>query len=211
MYLKQNVLRTNKKLSRSLRNIGATLAAMLLLLLTASHFSDANAAINSGIAYEQMQAPFATTITVNSTEDVTAEDAAENNANKHTCTYTSGAFFFPANGSSAGQCTLRRAILEASARPQSDRPILIEFDLKSNDPNADQEVTGTWTIELDEALPEWKTDTIINLNGQVTLDGDTQTGGRNDGPKIIIDTGDTSLIMSSTDNIIRNISWKGGG
>ena len=158
-----------------------------------------------------IQAGFVTTITINTTEDITAEDQAENNENKHTCNFTQGAFFFPANGSSAGLCTLRRAILEASARPQSDRPILIRFDIPDKDPNADLEVAGTWTIKLDEALPILETDSVANLNGQVTIDGSTQPGIRNDGPGVIIDTGNTTLQILSTDNVIRGISWKNGG
>ena len=157
-----------------------------------------------------IQAGFVTTITVNTTQDITAEDEAENNENKHTCGFTQGAFFFPANGSSAGLCTLRRAILEASARPQSDRPILIEFNIPANDPNADLEEVGTWTIFLDQQLPDMETDSILNLNGQVTIDGETQPGIRQveDGPGIIINAGDTGLQIYSTNNVIRNLAWK---
>ena len=198
-------------------NAIGTVALMILLTLLLALAQGRSVSANDQFSDEALMmnvetaAPFATTITVNSTEDITAEDAAENNGNKHTCGFSSGAFFFPANGSSAGLCTLRRAILEASARPQSDRPILIQFDIPSNDPNADLEVDGTWTIELDEVLPPLKTDTIINLNGEVTIDGSTQTGGRTDGPPIIIDTGDTSLEVESENNVIKDLSWKGGG
>ncbi len=151
-------------------------------------------------------------ITVDTAEDRTQSDIDNNGANlsKYTCGFTQGAFFFPAPD---GKCTLRRAIVEASARPQSDRTdgIHIEFDIPANDPNADLEVAGTWTIQLESVLPPLKTDSIIDLNGAVTIDGSTQPGGRTDGPPIIIDSGDTSLEVESKNNTIRHISWKGGG
>ncbi len=123
-----------------------------------------------------------------------------------TCTYTQGIFVAAGDG-----CTLRRAILEASARPQSDRPIAINFNLASNDSSANLEVAGTWTLPIDDDLPALKSQNILDLNGQTTLDGSTQPGGRSDGPKIIIDTNDWSLEVESTNNIIRNVAFKGGG
>ena len=57
-------------------------------------------------------------------------------------------------------------------RPQSDRPIAIRFNLANGDPNQDLEVSGTWTLPVAQALPVLKTDTIVNKNGQVTIDGD---------------------------------------
>ncbi|MEM7799448.1 MAG: hypothetical protein AAF633_09675 [Chloroflexota bacterium] len=146
---------------------------------------------------------FTTVITIDSSEDLT-------NSLTHTCTYTQGAFFFPATD---GKCTLRRAILEASARPQSDRPILIQFNIPSDDPNADLEEVGTFTLIVKDALPPLKTDTILDRTGQVTIDGATQPNLRSDkiGPGIIIDMGENSLEIESTDNLITNISFKNGG
>jgi len=143
-----------------------------------------------------------TVITVDASPDLESGNV------RYTCTYTQGAIFTPAPD---GKCTLRRAINEAAARPQSDRPILIRFNLPANDPGKDLEVSGAWTLQVDAALPPLKTDTITNINGQVLIDGSTQPGGRADGPSIIIDTNDHSLEVESTDNIIRNLSFKGGG
>lgn len=130
-------------------------------------------------------------------------------SNTQTCTFLQGAIFVPAGDG----CTLRRALREAAGRPQSDRPITIQFNLPPGDANADLEVAGTWTLPINGAfaLPALKTDTIINKNGQVTIDGSSQPGGRTNGPKIIIDTGDRSLEVESTGNVIRNLAFKGGG
>lgn len=83
-------------------------------------------------------APTATIIIVDS-----AEDLVPTNIN-HTCTFESGALFFPA---ADGACTLRRALREAGARPDSDRPITIQFNLP-----ADDEVDGVWELELNSRL-----------------------------------------------------------
>ncbi len=144
--------------------------------------------------------PAATTITINTSSDLDSSSLSK------TCGYTAGVYVAATDG-----CTLRRALLEAAARPQSDRPIAIQFNLPGNDPNKDLEVAGTWTLPVDRALPVLKTDTIINKNGQVTIDGATQPGGRTNGPKIIIDTNDFSLSVESEKNIIRNLAFKGGG
>jgi hypothetical protein len=143
-----------------------------------------------------------TVITVDASPDL------ESGSLRYTCTYTQGAIFTPAPDN---KCTLRRAINEAAARPQSDRPIVIQFNLPANDPGKDLEVSGTWTLQVDAALPPLKTDTVLNINGQVLIDGGTQPGGRSDGPPIIIDTNDHSLEVESTGNIIRNLAFKGGG
>lgn len=145
-------------------------------------------------------APAATVITVNTSADL------DSGSQTKTCSYTSGVFVAATDG-----CTLRRAILEAAARPQSDRPIAINFNLAANDPNKDKAVSGTWTLPIAATLPPLKTDTILNKNGQVTIDGDTQPGGRTTGPKIILDTNDNSLQVESTNNLIRNLAFKGGG
>lgn len=94
-------------------------------------------------------------------------------SNTQTCTYSSGAIFVPATDG----CTLRRAIREAAARPPADRPIAIVFDLANDDPNANLEVNGTWTLPITAALPPLRTASILNINGQVTIDGATQPAG----------------------------------
>lgn len=145
-------------------------------------------------------APTATVITVDTSADLDSGSVTR------TCGYTAGIYVAAADG-----CTLRRALLEASARPQADRPITIQFNLAPADPNADLEVSGTWTLPIEDPLPRLRTDTILNINGQVTIDGATQPGGRSDGPKIIIATNDNSLEVESENNVIRNLAFKGGG
>ncbi len=83
--------------------------------------SKAYLALLAGCAFSfasaQLQAA-PTTIVVNSSEDL----ATSSNFSRSACTYIDGALFFPEPD---GKCTLRRAIVEASARPDSDRPISI--------------------------------------------------------------------------------------
>jgi len=144
--------------------------------------------------------PAATTIMVDTSADLDSDSITK------TCTFTSGVYVAAVDG-----CTLRRALLEASARPQADRPIDIQFNLPADDPNRDLEVAGTWTLPIADPLPPLSTDTILDINGQVRLDGASQPGGRSDGPPIIIDTTDHSLEVESENNLIRNLSFKGGG
>jgi hypothetical protein len=211
--MKKSIFRS-KKTGVQFGAIFATVVATLGLLLLVQVQSQTVSAHSSESAHLMSpdgvnQAPFATTITVDTSKDFTQSDIDNSgaNLNKYTCGFTSGALFFPAPDA---KCTLRRAILEASARPQSDRPILIRFNIPANDPNANL-VESTWTIFLDQALPELKTDSIVNLNGQVTIDGETQPGIRpiSDGPGMIINASDTGLQIYSTDNVIRNLAWQG--
>ena len=141
-----------------------------------------------------------TTIVINSSSDATTDP-------KHTCTYSQGGLFFPPGD---GLCTFRRAIVEASARPQSDRPIQIVFDgilPLSGDPNYDP-ATGVVTFPITAALPPLKTDTILNIDGSVTLQGPPLTADSR--PSIMIDT-NWSLEIESENNTIRNIGFHGGG
>ncbi len=143
--------------------------------------------------------PSATTIVVDTSADLLPT------SNTHTCTYTEGAFFVPA---ADGKCTLRRALREASARPDADRPINIVFNLPPG-----EAVDGAWTLEIESTTLELKRKNLSIAGGQVILDGDTQPGGRPraDGPKIMIDTNDNSLEISVENNEIRNLGFKGGG
>lgn len=143
------------------------------------------------------------TIVVDTSEDLNP------GSNTQTCIYSQGALFVPAGDG----CTLRRALRDAAGRPPGDRPIAITFNLAADDPNANLNVAGTWTLLIDGgfALPPLKTQSILDITGNVTIDGATQPGGRSTGPKIIIDTADRSLEVESTGNVIRNLAFKGGG
>jgi hypothetical protein len=158
-----------------------------------------------------MQAQAATTIVVNSSEDL----ATSSNFARSTCTYVDGALFFPEPD---GKCTLRRAIVEAGARPDADRPISIEFNLSVSDPNYNPALQY-WEVQINESH-EWelKRRFITDVGGQVAIDGNTQTGGRVNGPKIMINTNSgnspifgQSLAVRPSNNIIRNLGFIGGG
>lgn len=193
------------KMSYDGSRLGQRLLSPLLaftMTFTLSLISPTSIAPVQAESTESPNQPAATVITVD-----TSEDLDPTSLNK-TCTFAQGAIFFPA---SDGKCTLRRAINEAAARPQADRPIEIRFNLSNSDANKDLEVAGTWTLPITKAFPRLKTDSIVNKNGQVTIDGNSQPGGRTDGPKIIINTNDNSLEVESEKNIIRNLSFKGGG
>lgn len=153
-----------------------------------------------------------TTITVTSTLDL----ANTFNWDNHTCTYTSGAIYFP--DASDSTCTLRRAVLEASVRPDSDRPINIVFNIPTSDPNYDAAL-DLWEIQIDETY-EWGLSRrfITDEGGNITIDGNTQPGGRSGAPKIMINTNRDNLATGGrtfevrvSDNTIRNLGFHGGG
>ncbi len=109
-------------------------------------------------------------------------------------------------------CNLRRALVDARSRSAGERPILIRFDLPLTDTNYQRGgVTGTWTIVM-EADYTYGLDTssILEHESRIIIDGDTQPGGRSDGPKIIINS-EYSLEALKEDNIIRNLAFNGGG
>ncbi len=190
--------------AHSLRPRSFILALLLVAaLLPLQPTPSANATttqIEASKALATPDVPAATIITIDTSADLDSSSITK------TCGFSGGVYFPASDG-----CTLRRAILEAAARPQSDRPIDIRFNLAANDANADLEVAGTWTLAVDDTLPPLKTDTILDKNGQVRIDGASQPGGRTDGPKIIIDTNDNSLEVESEGNLFRNLSIKGGG
>ncbi|MFZ1755937.1 MAG: hypothetical protein WBO46_21165 [Caldilineaceae bacterium] len=159
--------------------------ALLVLLLTAGSYPSSQPVLAA-----PTRASAAITLTVNTSEDV-------NNSLSTTCT-----------SASDGKCTLRRAITEASKAAPDARPVTINFDLPTTDPNYQRDAPGTWTIVVDKGvLPPLKTQSITNKLGQVTIDGDSQPGGRTTGPKIFWDLNDTSFEVESTENVIRNMGF----
>lgn len=142
---------------------------------------------------------FTTVITVNTINDPTPASATT------TCVYT-------ASGLTPGDvCSLRRAIIDASKRPATDRPILIAFDLPADDANTD--VPGTWTIQIDatNALPAVTTiSRFDDPNSQVTIDGATQPNGRTDGPAVFVNSR-SSLVLERGGNTVKEIGFFGGG
>lgn len=186
---------------RKYRKIFGLLPIMVLIIaivpLSQVHPTLATAQSPSAVRISQAT----TTIVIDTSEDL------DSGNERTTCTYTQGAIFEAADDG----CTFRRALLEAANRPPEDRPIAIEFNLSNEDPNKDLEVSGTWTLPIADTLPALATQSILDITGDVTIDGSTQPGGRSDGPPIIIDTGDFSLEIESTGNVISNLAFKGGG
>jgi hypothetical protein len=153
-------------------------------------------------ASTQAAAAYTTIITVNTTVDTPGDTQSK------TCYYTYSTWF----ATSDGQCNLRRALVEASHRPPADRPILVKFDLPLTDTNYYSD-TQTWEIVMEAAY--WEDGLIYNNvsepDGYVTIDGDTQPGGRDNGyPKIIINS-ENSLTVLSENNTIRKLAFNGGG
>jgi Ca2+-binding RTX toxin-like protein len=152
-----------------------------------------------------------TTITVTSTEDF------DGNENKHTCGYTVGGGAIT-QAAPDGTCTLRRALLEATRRPDADRPIQIEFNIPTTDPNYDAAL-GIWEVQIDESDTfELTRDNVTVDGGRVSIDGNTQPGGRATGPKIMINTNRDDLSTGGavfevrvSDNRITNLGFHGGG
>jgi hypothetical protein len=131
--------------------------------------SDIDAADAAADATNDIQ--YQTVITVTSTSD-------EDTHKSHTCYTTPGVgqTAFPA------ECTLRRAIVEASSIDPTARPVLISFNI----PLTDTGYSGqTWHITLTQNLSV--ADFSI-AGGNVTIDGTTQPGGRplSEGPRIFI-------------------------
>jgi hypothetical protein len=151
-----------------------------------------------------LAAPVAVTTTTIITVDTSAD--LDSDSSTTTCNYTNAVYVAATDG-----CTLRRAWIEASARPQIDRPITIQFQLPPQPGGTIPQIAGVWILALDRTLPPLSTDDAQNKNGQVYIDGSTQPGGRSDGPAIIIDTNDFSLHIESENNVIRNLAFRGGG
>ena len=154
-----------------------------------------------------------TTVTVTDSRDLVTSTAP----NRDTCAFTVGGGAIT-RAAPDGICTFRRAINEATARPDADRPITIEFDIPTADSNYDP-ILQIWEVQVDEsfALELTRINTLSEI-GDVTIDGSVQPGGRASGPKIMINTnrdnlatGGRSLEVRSTGNAFRNLGFHGGG
>lgn len=191
---------------RRIFSLLSTLALLATAVFTATTLASAPAGAQDG-----------TVITVNTTLDT----ADTFNWSKHTCGFETGAFFFPSNDD---LCTFREAIMEAGARPNADRPITIKFDIPKSDPNYDAAL-DIWEVQINPASNITEQGQIVlgrrfitDDGGQVTIDGKTQTGGRSDGPKIMINTNSTNsplggagLLVETSNNTIKNVGFHGGG
>lgn len=111
------------------------------LLLTVSH--PTTLPVQATVGYSAT-APAATVITVNTSADLDSGSLTK------TCTYTAVIYVAAGDG-----CTLRRAILEAAARPQSDRPIAIQYRIP--DRCASLDIVGT------TVLTDYKVSNLLDL------------------------------------------------
>jgi hypothetical protein len=117
-------------------------------------------------------------------------------------------------------CTLRQAIEEAESVMAADpsvRPVLIRFDIPEEDPGYD-DTLDVWVIQITDtqklnALPTLGS-TDVSKSGQVVIDGDTQPGGREDGPKIVLrgpanrELVGHGLVVNGDNNVIRGIAFQ---
>ncbi|MFQ5576443.1 MAG: hypothetical protein ACE5G8_05575, partial [Anaerolineae bacterium] len=157
-----------------------------------------------------------TIITINTTVDT------YNEYTNRTCYYDSSiedgtGTYYPATD---GKCNLRRALVEASHRKARHRPILIKFNIPTTDTHYNA-ISGTWTIVMDgdysssaggEAIVQGVLDNPKVADSYITIDGDTQPGGRTNGyPKIIINSADSFDLVDVNYNTIRNLAFNGGG
>ncbi|MEZ4659023.1 MAG: hypothetical protein R2911_15775 [Caldilineaceae bacterium] len=186
--------------------VALTVALCWAIVAASTPAGFSSAAVSAAPAIAPAAAPALQAVTTIVVDTSTDPDPG---SNTDTCTYTQGAILFP---DADGLCSFRRALREAAGRPQTDRPIAIEFNLGPSDPGRDLQAIGTWTIVLDAGnrLPPLKTDTILNKNGQVTIDGAARPQ-RTSAPSIIIDMGENSIEVESTGNIISNIAFQNGG
>lgn len=143
---------------------------------------------------------FNSTITVDTVADPTPEST------RTTCTYSGSGGYAPGDS-----CSFRRAIVEASAVPAEQRPVLIAFDLPAADENS--AVAGTWIIEIDAVnqLPAVTTvSRFSDPQSLVTIDGSTQPNGRSGAPSVFINSR-WSLTFEREQNVLRNLGFFGGG
>ncbi|MGC9348102.1 MAG: hypothetical protein ACP5JG_08200 [Anaerolineae bacterium] len=131
----------------------------------------------------------ATTITVTSTDDDTADGKSKKCSD------------VPAN-----QCTLRRAINQAYSIASTSNPVTIAFDIPANDPGYDSS-NQVWIIQIEGS----STYDLRELYGNTTVDGTTQPGGRGNGPKIVVDgqgTHNYGFIMRQDGNVVRGLAMQ---
>ncbi len=119
-------------------------------------------------APEAAQYTYNTVITVTSGTD-------PDNSKSWTC--------YTGTGSDKSPCTLRRAIVESRGLSAGELPVLISFDIPADPAEGYDSGLGVWEIE-----PQSSTDAHVfrRMKGRVIIDGDTQPGGRTNGPKIIL-------------------------
>jgi hypothetical protein len=150
----------------------------------------------SGLLAEFVPAPDTPTPLITTT--VTVDTTADYNVSRsETCTSEAG------EPTDSG-CSLRRAIIEAST---ANVPALIEFDIPESDPNYDSE-SGTWLIEMQAVVGSGE----LEINGQVTINGFSQPGGRPDlaGPNVFVrgNAQFSELVVRGDGIVVRGLGWQ---
>ncbi len=80
-------------------------------------------------------------------------------------------------------CTLRRAIVQARNLAPAARPVLIAFNIPTDAAHGYDAANQLWRIQV---FATTQTAIFRRLNGDITIDGSTQPGGRATGPKVMI-------------------------
>lgn len=146
------------------RNVNRMIFSVLLVLaLTMAAWGAADATSPPAQPEFALRAIPKTTITVDSGRDI-------DTSLSKTCV-------------SDSPCTLRRAIVQARNIPDSERPVLIAFDIPATAQEGYDAALNIWKIEI---LSTSDLSVFRRLNGQIIIDGSTQTGGRTAGPKIFL-------------------------
>lgn len=81
-------------------------------------------------------------------------------------------------------CTLRRAVIQARGLPADQKPVLIAFDIPAEASEGYISALQIWKIQFSGISVDQAT--LRYLNGNIIIDGSTQPGGRETGPKIIL-------------------------
>ena len=80
-------------------------------------------------------------------------------------------------------CTLRRAIVQSRGLTAGELPVLISFDIPEDPTEGYDAALDVWELPI---MSTTDPSVFRRIKGQVIIDGETQPGGRVDGPKIIL-------------------------
>jgi hypothetical protein len=137
---------------------------LLVLLMVFASVDTSQAAVGYPLQPASVLAPPVTTITVTSGTD-------PDTSNSSTCI-------------TATPCTLRRAVIQARNLPDSQKPVLIAFDIPQDANEGYDASLQIWKIQFSGISTDQAA--VRYLNGNIIIDGSTQPGGRTTGPKIIL-------------------------
>jgi hypothetical protein len=141
----------------------ALMGTAVLIVLFFSYPAAAETATAETAAVAPQATPV-TTITVNSGQDLDTSDGT-------TC--------------ATQPCTLRRAVIQARNLPAVEKPVLIAFDIPATAEEGYDSELQIWKIQF-IGISSNANASLRYLNGGIIIDGNTQPGGRPDGPKIIL-------------------------